>query len=777
MTQESGAVLEVSSAVESPAPDETKTGPENKSSKKAESAEDLGKKPKSRAKKTSKKEDPKKTEAKKRTPKKANKETKKTEKKPKKNKELSAKTDLNSEAKENEPEALKRKEAGKAPEKKNPSAKKEAKKEAKSEKSSGTKKFSKDEADNSKKPQEAEKKTASKPQASSDNKSPQSADTKNNGRAKDSSGSQKKNLDPDTTKGNKENSQAQDKAEEDAIKTQDKRSARGNRRQPNTRKDNSRSQERRSNRQRQGRQRPRQRAENKQDNKEDQQDTQKNNSSQSQARDTAPKRSSRSRARKKMFVSVQPEEQVEVVITEEGQVQEFYVEMLQQAKTKGNIYKGTIHNLDANLQAAFINYGAKRNGFLQIDEIHPEYYNVPHNDKGRRYPPIQRVLKPGQEVLVQVVKEPTGTKGAFLTTYLSIPGRFLVLTPGREQIGISRKVDDDKERNRLRSLLEGLNPGKGLGVIVRTVSDGANKSTLRRDLQSLKRTWREVRKRGTSLNAPSMIYEEMDLTIRAVRDYLTDQISEIWMDNENTADEVEKMVRNLFPRKTNLTFIHNDPTVSLFERFNLQRQLEQIQSREVTLPSGGRLIIDPTEALTAIDINSGRISGKSNFEDMAFRTNMEAAKMIPLQLRLRDIGGQVVCDFIEMRDRGHWRELEKAVRDSMKGDRARYDVGKISPFGLLEIVRQRLGSSAISVSMEVCPHCKGAGVRRNIEWQSQQALKEISREMRLAKEQNNDLYIYEAEKPLAMHLLNSKRQRLFELEELHEITLEIKVED
>ena len=479
--------------------------------------------------------------------------------------------------------------------------------------------------------------------------------------------------------------------------------------------------------------------------------------------------------RRKMFVSVHPEEQIEVVLTEEGVVQEYYVEMLQQAKTKGNIYKAVIHNIDSNLQAAFVNYGPQKNGFLQIDEVHPEYFNTAYEPtKGRKYPPIQKVLKQGQELLVQVVKEPTGTKGAFLTTYLSMPGRFLVLTPGREQIGVSRKVDDDGERSRLRELLNGLTPGPGLGVIVRTASMGTSKTTLQKDLQDLKKTWKEVRTRGTEQESPSLIYQEMDLTTRAVRDYLTEQVCEVWIDDEATARSVEELAKRLFPQKKKLVSLHKDTGTTLFERFNLQRQLDQIHSREVALPSGGRLVIDPTEALTAIDINSGRSGGKTNFEDMAYRTNLEAAKMIPLQLRLRDIGGQVVADFIEMRDKNHWREVEKTLRNGMKIDRARYDIGKVGPFGMLEMVRQRLGSSAISVSMEVCPLCKGTGIRRNIEWQSQQALKDILRKMRAAQTQKLVELVYEIDPHVAIHLLNNKRQRLVEMELQTGVRLEIR---
>ena len=480
-------------------------------------------------------------------------------------------------------------------------------------------------------------------------------------------------------------------------------------------------------------------------------------------------------AERKMFISVLSGELVEVILAEEGAVVEYYVEMQHQAKVKGNIYKGVVSNIDANLQAAFISYaGGVKNGFLQIDEVHPEYYTAHHEAaKGRKYPPIQKVLKPGQEILVQVVKEPAGTKGAFLTSYLSLPGRFLVLTPGREQIGVSRKVESDEERVRLRALLEGLKPGKGLGVIVRTASTGTSKTNLQRDLQFLKRLWKEVRAKGQTASAPSLIYEELDLSTRAVRDYLTDDVQDVWVDDAATSAQVTELATLLFPKKQNLVHLHSESAQSLFERFSLQRQLDHIHSREVALPSGGSLVIDKTEALTAIDINSGRSSGKTTFEDMAYRTNMEAAKAIPLQLRLRDIGGQIVADFIEMRDRDHWREVEKIVRNGMKGDRARYDVGKISPFGMLEIVRQRLGSSAISISTEACPCCKGTGIRRNLEWQAMQALRDINKQLRQAAANNQTSLTYPTETELAFYLLNTKRGILQNMENESGVSLSI----
>ncbi|OXS28015.1 MAG: ribonuclease [Desulfovibrio sp. MES5] len=474
-----------------------------------------------------------------------------------------------------------------------------------------------------------------------------------------------------------------------------------------------------------------------------------------------------------MFISVLPGEQVEVALTEDGQLLEYYLDMLHQRKIKGNIYKGVIHNIDTNLQAAFVSYGAGKNGFLQIDEIHPEYWLTHHEPaKGKKFPPIQKVLKAGQEVLVQVVKEPTGSKGAFLTTWLSLAGRFLVLTPGQEQIGVSRKVDDDDERSRLREMMNGIDPGQGLGVIVRTVSAGTTKTTLKTDLQYLKRVWRDIRKKATEVTAPALIYQEPGLSERAVRDYLTEDVGEIWVDNEDVAQSIRETVNLLFPRKSDLVRLHNDVRTSMWERFNLRRQLDQIYTREVLLPSGGRLVFDQTEALMAIDINSGKISGKGNFEAMAHKTNMEAAEAIARHLKLRDIGGQVVIDFIEMRDKKHVIEVEKTLRNIMKNDRARHDVGRMSSFGLLELVRQRTGSSALAITMEPCPACGGTGQRRNLEWQALQALREMHRMLRA---ENKEKCVYSASPELALYLLNHKRDSLREMEQSYSKCLEISV--
>ena len=478
--------------------------------------------------------------------------------------------------------------------------------------------------------------------------------------------------------------------------------------------------------------------------------------------------------RQKMFISVLPGEQVEVVIAEEGKVNEYYVEMMHQAKTRGNIYKGYIHNIDNGLQAAFINYGAERNGFLQIDEVHPEYYlDDKPMKKGARYPLMQKVLKSGQEVLVQVVKEPTGKKGAFLTSYLSLPGRSFVYTVGRGQMGVSRKIENEKERVRLKKALESFETTAGVGLIARTAAVGQSKAALERDYKYLNRLWTDIRSNAMKEKAPAIVYTELGLAARAVRDYLTSDISEIWVDDKATFEQIRRFVKLAFPRKNNLVKLHEDTDLSLLERFNVIRQVEEIYSREASMPSGGRLVFDATEALTAVDINSGKIGGERNFQKMALKTNVEAAREIARQLRLRDIGGQVVIDFIEMKNPKDCREVEKVMRGELKSDRARTDVSRISPFGLMELVRQRLGSSAIAISTESCPCCKGTGIRRNMEWQALQTLKDIHREVR---KPGTETVEHNCEEELAIYLLNNKRGILADLEKRYGKTINIDIE-
>ncbi len=464
----------------------------------------------------------------------------------------------------------------------------------------------------------------------------------------------------------------------------------------------------------------------------------------------------------KMYIAVQPDEQTEIALVDNKLIVEYFVEMAHQAKIRGNIYKGVVHNVDPNLQAAFINFGAAKNGFLQIDEVHPDYYIAPHvPDKKYKFPLVSKVLRPGQEILVQVVKEPTGSKGAFLTTFISLAGRYLVLSPGQDQIGISRKVTRPEDRAYLRDILEEIDPGQDMGVIMRTAAVGIESELIHEDLAKLQKTWLDIVNKAGTVAPLTLMHQEVDLPQRVVRDYMNDDVKEIWTDDEAMATSMNNFTKELYPKKRKITKVHSDPRQSLWERFNLQEQIDEITSRHVQLPSGGQVVFDQTEALMAIDINSGKTQSRASFHTMVLQTNIEAAEAIARHLRLRDIGGQVVIDFIELKDRSAIREVEKAFREAMAPDRARYEIGNISSFGLLELVRQRIGSSAISISSEPCPHCNGTGVRRNMEWQAQDALKEIARKARSEKSLK---YIYTTDKELALYLLNTKRDRLIEIE-------------
>lgn len=472
-----------------------------------------------------------------------------------------------------------------------------------------------------------------------------------------------------------------------------------------------------------------------------------------------------------IYISVMPGEQTEVALAVDGVISEYYIELSHQRKTKGDIYKGVVNNLDTNLQAAFINYGAAKNGFLQIDELHPEYYRVPFTTtKTRKYPLIQKVLKPGDEILVQIVKEATAKKGAFLTSYPSLVGRYFILTPGQEQKSLSRKIEDEDTRKHLLHILEDIDPGKNFGVILRTNSTHTTRLAFLRDLQFLKRLWKTIIDDVTSSTPPALVYQEPTLARRAIRDSLTEDITQIIVDDKETFELVREYVSLIFPRKSKMVQYYTDTTVPLLLHAGLQQQIEQIYAREVELPSGGRLVFDQTEALMAIDINSGKITGKNNFEAMALKINLEAAEVIAKQLRLKDIGGQIVIDFIEMKEQKHWTEVERTMKQAMKVDKARYEIGKISSFGLMQIIRQRMGVSALPTLSELCPYCSGVGVRANMEWQATTALKEIRHAIQTSQD---DVCIHYTTEEVGLYLLNKKRLQLLSLEEEYNKSIQI----
>ncbi|UQZ91226.1 ribonuclease [Deltaproteobacteria bacterium Smac51] len=445
----------------------------------------------------------------------------------------------------------------------------------------------------------------------------------------------------------------------------------------------------------------------------------------------------------------------------DGHLREYYSDSSLRELSLGNIYKGVIQNIEPSLQAVFVNYGNDRNGFLQVGDIHPEYFNEePH---GRNSIDLKKMLKKGQPVLVQVQKEPSEIKGAALTTFISLAGRFVVLTPGRDHVGVSRKIENDKERNRLRKISEELPVPEGCGYIVRTVAEGRTKKELAADLWQVFNLWEDIRRQGQESTAPALIYREQDLAVKILRDHLTPEVREILVDDVPTYHKVRDYVRVIAPDQAKIVRLHKEKR-PIFARHQLEEQLESIYHSRVRLKSGGSIVITPTEALVSIDVNSGRGTKEGNLEDTALHTNLEAADEVARQLRLRDLGGLVVVDFIDMREEKHRREVEKRIREATKNDKAKTDFGHISKFGLLELSRQRLRPSIEMGNFITCPHCQGRGLVKTPENASLGALRQIAHSM--AK---GGLSCVKARlnPDVAHYLLNNKRVELSRLEERH----------
>lgn len=415
-------------------------------------------------------------------------------------------------------------------------------------------------------------------------------------------------------------------------------------------------------------------------------------------------------ARRMLINAFYPEE-CRIAVAEDDKLLELEVERADHSQLKGNIYRAPITRIEPSLQAAFLDIGSNRNGFLQINDINRSYF-FPKNDEvaEQHRPAIQDVLNARQHLVVQVVKDERAAKGATLTTNLSIPGRYLVLMVGNQRGGVSRKIVDEGQRRRLRQAVQSLVIPAGMGVIVRTA--GINKSSveLQRDLDSLLEHWERIAQEcvNPKSDQPVILYEEANLAIRTIRDYLTTDIDEILIDNRAIYDQACEFVKRIVPGFES-KIVYYDKPQPLFGSFHLDSQIEETNLSEVTLPSGGSIVINSTEAVVAIDVNSGRATSQADVEHTAFQTNKEAAQAIAKQLRLRDLGGLVVIDFIDMIDRKHKQVVEKNLKDSIKGDKAKIEIGRISKFGLLEMSRQRLKSSLASQSNITCPQCEGRG--------------------------------------------------------------------
>ena len=413
---------------------------------------------------------------------------------------------------------------------------------------------------------------------------------------------------------------------------------------------------------------------------------------------------------KKILINATQPEEVRVAMVDGQRLYDLDIENRQRIQTKANVYKAKVTRVEPSLEAAFVDFGAERHGFLPLKEISPEYYRsrAPENEGKVR---IKDVLKEGTEVIVQVDKEERGTKGAALTTFISLAGRYMVLMPNNPKAGgISRRIEGE-DRSDLKDSLAQLNLPDGMGVIIRTAGVGRSTEELQWDLDYLLQLWDSIAKANAESKAPVLIYQESDVIIRAVRDYLRDDIDQVLIDDEAAYNRAAEFVGMVMPRYKNRLKRYEDP-LALFNRFQIEGQIETAFQREVRLPSGGSIVLDPTEALISIDINSARATKGGDIEQTALQTNLEAAEEIARQLRLRDLGGLVVIDFIDMSSNRNQRAVENRIREALELDRARIQVGRISRFGLLEMSRQRLRPSLGETSGIVCPRCTGQGTIR-----------------------------------------------------------------
>jgi len=413
--------------------------------------------------------------------------------------------------------------------------------------------------------------------------------------------------------------------------------------------------------------------------------------------------------KKRMLINVVEPEESRIAILEDGILEELYIERFSREQIAGNIYKGRIVNIEPSIEAAFVNIGISRNGFLHVSDVKnsrnsnngEQSENADNTETKEKRSRIKSLISTEQEVLVQVVKEGIGSKGPSLTTNVSIPGRFLVLTPESTRIGVSRKIIDEGERARLKQIIEELKPPPNLGLIVRTAGEHQTKRELLRDFNYLRRLWKVIENKEKNAEIPSVIYQESDLVIRTIRDIFSTDINEIIIDSEAVFKKIRYFLRLIMPSCVKKLKLYSDHE-PLFHKYDIEREIEKINKREVRLSRGGSIVIEQTEALVAIDVNSGKYREESDPEKTAFKTNLKAAKEIARQVRLRDIGGVIIVDFIDMKEEKNMRAVEKTLEAALKRDRARKKMLKISRFGIIEMTRQRIRPSLKSVIYESC---------------------------------------------------------------------------
>ncbi len=472
------------------------------------------------------------------------------------------------------------------------------------------------------------------------------------------------------------------------------------------------------------------------------------------------------RTMKRMLINATQAEELRVAIVDGQNLYDIDIEQPSKEQKKSNIYKGRITRLEPSLEAAFVEYGGDRHGFLPLKEISRDYFQagVDHNKAS-----IKELLREGQEIVVQVDKEERGNKGAALTTFISLAGRYMVLMPNSPSAGgVSRRIEGE-DRAALKEALDKLNIPDDMGVIIRTAGVGRDAEELQWDLDYLLQVWRSIAEAALTKPAPFLIYQESRLIVRALRDYLRSDVGEILVDTEELYETARDFMQQVMPQ-TLRKLKHYKDDIPLFNRFQIESQIEAIYERNVRLPSGGSIVVDQTEALTAVDVNSARSTKGSDIEDTAFQTNLEAAEEVARQLRLRDLGGLVVIDFIDMSSSKHQREVENRLQNALKYDRARVQLGRISRFGLMEMSRQRLRPSLGESSQIVCPRCDGQGRMRSIESLSLSIIR-VAEEH--AMKENTGQVLVQAPVEIANYLLNEKRGALREIEQRHDAPIVI----
>lgn len=476
---------------------------------------------------------------------------------------------------------------------------------------------------------------------------------------------------------------------------------------------------------------------------------------------------------RKMLINVLHPEEARVAIVQDGRLMELNIEISGKEQTKGNIYKGVVVRVEPGLQAAFVDIGHKKPGFIQMGDLHPDSWqwrdDLPEEERKRR-PRIQDVVRRGQELIVQVEKDARDMKGAALTSYLSLPGRYMVLMPGDDAAGISRKIEDNAIRKELKALVAELQVPTGYGYIVRTEAVGRSSVELKKDLDYLIGVHERILQQAAAINGAGEVYQDAGVIIRTIRDYFSDDIDEVLVDDKSACQQAVDFFKEIMPGCERLVKLHKEKR-PIFSKYQLEEQIDQLYEKRVPLPSGGSLIIEPTEALVSIDVNSGKSSGEKGVEDTAFKTNLEAAAEVARQLRLRDLGGLVVIDFIDMRDNKHNKEVERTLKDALKMDKARVNLGRISQFGMMEMSRQRIAKNINDAIHLECPHCEGRGRVKSVEAMAVSFLRKVH-----AAAAKGQLAEVHGALPLdvAYYLLNRKKRELTQIENDYEIVVTVK---